>query len=55
MKRLLILTLPALLLASMVTEAYGDVDAAKRALGGKSPAPENQNRNAENHPAEPER
>lgn len=33
MKRLLILTLPALLLASTVNTAFGDAEAAKRALG----------------------
>ena len=38
MNRLLILTLPALLLASTVTEAYGDVEAAKLALGENLPA-----------------
>ncbi len=38
MKRLLILTLPALLLASTVTEAYGDAEAAKLALAENPPA-----------------
>ena len=37
MKRLLILTLPALLLASTTAAAYGDVEAAKRALGENLP------------------
>ena len=37
MKRLLILTLPALLLVSTVNNAYGDVEAAKQLLGENLP------------------